>query len=680
MGLRFKSIKSELVVISSVAIGILLIGILVVFSMGVSKTTQEKIEQGLTSTLQLEVQKIQGFFQARGRVVETFLANPQLTDWFDNYTQRHRDLSDDADYKKIIRMLDSLAKGDESIKASFFASAHTGEYFDNNGRYENADYYATKRPWWGIATDQNRLFVTPPEIDYNDKTVVSSIKQVVYNDQGKLIGIAGVDILLSTIQKDVKSKLKYQGQGDAFVIRDDGSIIFFPVEEDKAKDIKLLSDVDSVLAGSSGFGQLAKEMIAKKSGIHNVTWNGEAHFVGFEPIQLEKPHIQWVAGLIVPESIMSRPIRDSVLSATLAVAGILITLILIIIYVARRISIPLNRLVTAMEDVSQGEGDLTYRLDDKNSNEIGLLARRFNVFLEKLQKIITNIAGNSEKLSRSSQELLTISREMFDGAGDMSLKSSTVATAADEMSSNMTSIAAASEQSSTNINMVSAAAEEMTATISEIARNTERTRSTSSAAAQKAQTASENINNLSKSAQEIGQVVDTINDISEQTNLLALNATIEAARAGEAGKGFAVVASEIKDLARQTAESTLEIKEKIDGIQKSTQLTVAEIEKVTVGINEANQMIDTVAAAVEEQTATTKEIADNVSQAALGIQEVTENVTQSSIVANEIARDIMQVNQAAKTMSENSSQINSSVADLNNLSGELNRTVDLFKV
>jgi methyl-accepting chemotaxis protein len=75
--------------------------------------------------------------------------------------------------------------------------------------------------------------------------------------------------------------------------------------------------------------------------------------------------------------------------------------------------------------------------------------------------------------------------------------------------------------------------------------------------------ASENIDNLSKSAQEIGKVVETINDISEQTNLLALNATIEAARAGEAGKGFAVVAGEIKALASQTAEATLEIRQKL---------------------------------------------------------------------------------------------------------------------
>ena len=175
-------------------------------------------------------------------------------------------------------------------------------------------------------------------------------------------------------------------------------------------------------------------------------------------------------------------------------------------------------------------------------------------------------------------------------------------------------------------------------------------------------------------------MVQTITDISEQTNLLALNATIEAVRAGDAGKGFAVVASEIQDLARRTAEATLEIKEKINGIQTSTEMTVAEIEKVTIRINDANEMIDTVAAAVEEQSATTKEIADNVNQAALGNREVTENVSQSSTAANDIAQDIMEVNQAASKVSEHSSRINSNADDLSTLADELNRTVDLFKV
>ena len=680
MTLNLKSIKAELIAMSSLSIGILLTVAFIFTVINVIEKTEKTIENGLQATLTLEVQRIEGFLETKGRTVKTFLANPQLTDWFIHYNQRFRDLTEDQEYKKITRMFDNIVKSDDSIKAAFFASASTGNYFKHTGRTTNKKYWATKRPWWGKALYQDRLFITPPEIDYADKKIVSSIKQTVYNDEGKLIGIAGIDILLSSLQKRINAELKYQGQGDAFVINNDGSIIFFPVDDEKMKEIKNLSDVDTVLNNCEGFSALSKTVLADQKGIGHVTWNGEEHLVAFQRIKLETPYVDWVAGLIVPDSIKSAPIRRSILISVVESGGLLITLILILLYIAGTMTKPLNKLVAAMEDISQGDGDLTYRLDDHNSNEIGLLARCFNVFLKKLQGIIINIAGNSEKLSNSSGDLLQISKDMSDGSNDMALNSSKVANAAIEMSSNMTSVASAIEQSSTNITMVSAAAEEMTATISEIAMNTVKAKMTSNEAAEKSHRASENIHSLRKSAQEIGIVIETITDISEQTNLLALNATIEAARAGEAGKGFAVVAGEIKVLAKQTAEATLIIKEQIDSIQNSTELTVSDIGEVTIGIKNANEMIDIVAASVEEQSATTKEISNNVNQAALGIREVTESVTQSSIVANQIAQEIMAVNQAASKMSENSSLINSNADELKNLSDELNHTVELFKV
>jgi hypothetical protein len=121
----------------------------------------------------------------------------------------------------------------------------------------------------------------------------------------------------------------------------------------------------------------------------------------------------------------------------------------------------------------------------------------------------------------------------------------------------------------------------------------------------------------------------SITEISEQTNLLALNATIEAARAGEAGKGFAVVANEIKELARQTAAATLGDQEPAStGIQGSTDATVGQIEAITDVIGEVNDIVTTIATAVEEQAVTSQEIANNVAQASQGIQEVNENVNR----------------------------------------------------
>ncbi len=380
-------------------------------------------------------------------------------------------------------------------------------------------------------------------------------------------------------------------------------------------------------------------------------------------------------------AIAGKSIKGSIQTQIFVAFCIVIILIVSIVLCLRFIvTIPIKNTVEMVKDIAQGEGDLTKRLEAMSKDEIGDLGKWFNVFIKKLQGIITDIAGNSNNLDNFSDKLLTISRELSEGAAGMSSKSDTIATAAEEMSSNMTSVAAAAEESSTNINMVSVAAEEMTSTISEIAQNTKNTRVKSNQAVERTKKASNHIGRLSQSAQKIGKVVETINDISEQTNLLALNATIEAARAGEAGKGFAVVASEIKNLAQQTAKATLDVKDKINDIQNSTQETVSEISAVTDAINSANEMIDTVAAAVEEQTATTKEIAGNVAQAAQGIQEVTENVTQSSTVSNEIAKDIADVNQSSNVMSDNSSQVNTWAVKLTQLSDELKKTVDQFKI
>ncbi len=109
-------------------------------------------------------------------------------------------------------------------------------------------------------------------------------------------------------------------------------------------------------------------------------------------------------------------------------------------------------------------------------------------------------------------------------------------------------------------------------------------------------------------ANEINKVTETINEIADQTNLLALNATIEAARAGEAGKGFAVVANEIKELAKQTTEATREIKQRIDGVQESSNKTISAINSITTTITNSSDVVSGMAAAVEEQAVTTQEI------------------------------------------------------------------------
>lgn len=475
---------------------------------------------------------------------------------------------------------------------------------------------------------------------------------------GVLCGILGVN----TYGSSVIDSIKVGKTGYGYIVNKNGIIIAHP---DKSLIMKLnLNDLP--------FG---KKVMSTKKGIIEYSFQGKERAVAVQTYS----DLGWTVGVSAVRSEIFAPVtsigRTNLIVTVLvtAIAGII--LFIITGYIVRSI----NNVVAGLKDTARGEGDLTKRLNVNSKDEVGSLAKWFNLFIDKLHKIVIGIAGNSEKLNNSLSELSNISREMSEGADQMSANCNTAADAAETMSSNMTSVAAAAEETSTNISMVSSAAEEMTSTITEIAKNTENTRLSSNQAAARSKKAYENIDNLGKSAQDIGKVVETITEISAQTNLLALNATIEAARAGEAGKGFAVVANEIKDLARQTAAATLEIKTKITTIQDSTEGSIFEIGEITTEINNVSEMIDTVATAVEEQSATTQKIAMNVTQAAQGIQAVTDSVVHSSTEANEIANNIININNAASEMSSNTSYINNNAVELSQLSEELKTTVEQFK-
>ena len=335
-------------------------------------------------------------------------------------------------------------------------------------------------------------------------------------------------------------------------------------------------------------------------------------------------------------------------------------------------------LVKQTAQVANGELDI--QIICSSNDEIGQLASSFKTMTENLRAIITDIVSDVHRLTSSSNALDVVSRQLSSSARDTSESSNAVAAATEEMSANVQSVAAAMEQSSCNVNMVASASEEMTSTINEIAQNAEKARSISEEAVNQSRLTSEKMAVLGESAMKIGKVTETITEISEQTNLLALNATIEAARAGEAGKGFAVVANEIKELARQTASATVDIKNQINEMQVTTSTTVADIEKISAVIDEIHSVINGIATAVEEQSAASTEIANNISQASQGIAEVNENVAQSSVVIADITRDISGINQQSIQVGEGSSQVQLSVHDLSELAIQLEGLVKKFKV
>ncbi|MCP4118267.1 MAG: methyl-accepting chemotaxis protein [Desulfobacteraceae bacterium] len=525
-------------------------------------------------------------------------------------------------------------------------------------------YDPRKRGWYSDTLREGKMRITSAYLTVSTQVPVLSIVAPVKGDNGRNIGVGGLDISLTALTDLIKA-VKIGRTGFAMLVQGDGTILANPgnpetsfkkMDDLKYEAYKILAKMDS------GYIELDYE------GSDFIATVYTSQRLGYKFI-----------GVIAKAEIMEEAV--ALTKIIMLISTILITCFaLIAVFFSNTIISPVSSTSDMLKDIAQGEGDLTRRIEIKNKDEVGELSDWFNQFIAKLQNIIGDIAGNAKTLDRSSTTLSGLSEEMAAGADSMAEKTRMVAAAAEEMSSGVNSVATASEQASTNVSFVAAATEEMTSTITEIARNSEKARSMTGEMVTQAQTMSTKINDLGTAALDIGNVTEAITQISEQTNLLALNATIEAARAGEAGKGFAVVANEIKELAGQTSGATQEIKARIDGIQGSTRETVMEIERISKVIDGVNDIVATIAAAVEEQSVTTRDISENLQQASVGIQEVNENVIQSSSVSGEISGDIADVSNIVTGVARNSAGVRTNAEELFALAEELNRLVGTFKI
>lgn len=358
----------------------------------------------------------------------------------------------------------------------------------------------------------------------------------------------------------------------------------------------------------------------------------------------------------------------------------LLIIIPVIFWSTRFFTKPILKVIEGLKNVASGEGDLTRRLEVSTRDIIGELAESFNTFIENLQKDIRDTKKNAEILDASSDQLLNISAKISKTSDDASVQSVGVASAVEEMSTNMKTISSFIDETSTNIDSVATASEEMTATIKEIAESSGKARQVTDEAVSKSRTTNDQVKMLGDAVQEISKITETITEISEQTNLLALNATIEAARAGEAGKGFAVVATEIKELARQVAEATIQIKDNINTIQGTTDTTVDHISDITMIIGRLDDIVSGISSAIEEQSVTTSEIGKNINMAATGVQEINGNVAQSATVSDQIAKDIIRVSNGIADISSSTTHMETNSDDLSKVAAKLMETVGRFKV
>lgn len=395
----------------------------------------------------------------------------------------------------------------------------------------------------------------------------------------------------------------------------------------------------------------------------------------------------WVAGqmhgsyyVVMPLA----PVRSQVigfitsgLAWTLPLAALAVGLFVWIIVTT--IKRPVQALTARTAEIAAGRlardvpADLQARQD-----EIGELAKALSSMRGALVDSLHEVSNGTATLSVMSNGLITISQRLYHEAQGTTERSHAVAAAAEEASANTASVASGMQHAAFNLESVATATEEMSATVSDIASHSAKARTVSEEAGAQAAAAVALVQALGAAAHEIGKVTETITTISDQTKLLALNATIEAARAGAAGKGFAVVATEIKELARQTASATEDIKDKILGVQASTGSAITEIEKISGVIQDVVGIVTSIAAAIEEQAAVTRDVAGNVGQASNAVREANDRVAETATVSTSIAQDVAEISVQSRAIGDDSHRLQGEADALKGLAGRLTHLVARF--
>ncbi|CAN2041420.1 methyl-accepting chemotaxis protein [Candidatus Magnetomoraceae bacterium gMMP-15] len=371
----------------------------------------------------------------------------------------------------------------------------------------------------------------------------------------------------------------------------------------------------------------------------------------------------------------------------LIIVGVISIIFAIItgIFTARIVTRGVNRIVSALHDVASGDLSMRMSVEDNQVAEVNKMVISLNSTIDNLHSMIREITLTSEKVTESALSLTQTSDKMTSKAklmiirskdatnateqatvniSNMAAESKNVSTqigwvasssekvsgnmrdimeVSEDISSNLNNVADASKQMSSAINIAASAIEEMYASLNEVSKSSGNGARMTKEASEKAKDTSEIMDVFVSSASEIGKVVELIKGIASQTNLLALNAAIEAAGAGEAGKGFAVVANEVKELARQTAGATEEIRQKVKSMQKSSASAVEAIKLIVEAESTIDNIMSTIASAVQEQTATINEISKGIAEAASSASSVSENIQDAAVKAVQSSKNVSEV-------------------------------------
>jgi methyl-accepting chemotaxis protein len=478
------------------------------------------------------------------------------------------------------------------------------------------------RPWYKGAESSSTPTLTEPYIDAATGQTIISIATA-SKKAGQSVGVVGGDLSLQTLI-DTLSARDFDGMGYAFLVSADGKILVHP---DKAMVMKSLSEA------------YPQDTPRINSDFSEVDVDGKTRIVTFTPIK-GLPSVNWYIGLSVDKDkafAMLSEFRTSAVIATVIAVAIIIALLGMLIRILIQ---PLHVMTRAMQDIADGEGDLTKRLTIQNQDEFGILGTAFNRFVERIHTSIREVSSATGQVNEVALRVVAASNSSMFNSDQQASRTNSVAAAINQLGAAAQEIARNAAQASNQASDARSLAEDGQQVVDRSIKAMNQLSSMLSAS-------SSNIESLNSKTVNIGQILEVITSISQQTNLLALNAAIEAARAGEAGRGFAVVADEVRNLAHRTQESAQQVQTMIEELQVGARESVStmsdsqrhsqdsveianlageRLNSVTLRIGEIDGMDQSVATATEEQTAVVESINVDITEINTLNQEGVENL------------------------------------------------------